>query len=169
MASTSQIRSALNLFAHPLFTVTVVYFYLSFIHIFGDFIFSLHVVILFYILLVRQANIFSFQNRKKIMLKQNMVSWYTTYWGADKSLALPGRKKARQHVRDVRDFNNIETRARSIIKFFSARQGAEGNPRHSDRKKKLASFLVGLRSYQHPCSIIIISKNNYHFMLYNVS
>ena len=74
MASTSQIRSALNLFAHPLFTVTVVYFYLSFIHIFGDFIVSLHVVILFYILLVRQANIFSFQNRKKIMLKQNMVS-----------------------------------------------------------------------------------------------
>jgi hypothetical protein len=33
---------------------------------------------------------------------------------------------------DVRDFNKIETRA--VIKFFfPARQGAEGNSRHSDR------------------------------------
>jgi len=33
---------------------------------------------------------------------------------------------------DARDFNNIETR--TVIKlFFSARQGAEGNSRHSDR------------------------------------
>jgi len=33
------------------------------------------------------------------------------YRGADKSLARPGRKQARKHVRDARDFNNIETRA----------------------------------------------------------
>ena len=34
---------------------------------------------------------------------------------------------------DAHDFNNMETRA--VIKiFFSARQGAEGNSRHSDRK-----------------------------------
>jgi len=32
------------------------------------------------------------------------------YRGADKSLARPGRKQARKHVRDVRNFN-IETRA----------------------------------------------------------
>jgi len=37
------------------------------------------------------------------------------YRGADKSLARPGRKQARKHVRDARDFNNIETRA--VIKF----------------------------------------------------
>ena len=30
--------------------------------------------------------------------------------GADKSVARPGRKQARKHVRDARDFNNIETR-----------------------------------------------------------
>jgi hypothetical protein len=35
----------------------------------------------------------------------------TTYQDADKSLARPGRKQARKHVRDERDFNNIETRA----------------------------------------------------------
>ena len=29
--------------------------------------------------------------------------------GAGKSLARPGRKQARKHVRDARDFNNIET------------------------------------------------------------
>ena len=53
------------------------------------------------------------------------------YQAADKSLARPGRKRVRKHVRDARDFNNIETRA---VKFlFFARQGAEGNSRHSDR------------------------------------
>ena len=31
-------------------------------------------------------------------------------------LARPGRKQARKHVRDARDFNNIETRA--VIKFL---------------------------------------------------
>jgi len=42
-------------------------------------------------------------------------SW-VMYRGADKSLARPGRKQARKHVSDARDFNNIETRA--VIKFF---------------------------------------------------
>jgi len=32
---------------------------------------------------------------------------------------------------DTHDFNNIEMRA--VIKFFPARQGVEGNSRHSDR------------------------------------
>ena len=59
----------------------------------------------------------------------------TTYRGADKSLARPGRKQFRKHVRDARDFNNIETRA--VIKFFPARQGAEGNSRHSGRNVSL--------------------------------
>ena len=36
--------------------------------------------------------------------------------GADKSLARPGRKQARKHVRDAHDFNNIETWA--VTKFF---------------------------------------------------
>jgi len=58
------------------------------------------------------------------------------YRGADKSLARPGRKQARKHGRDARDFNNIETRA--VIKFFfPARQGSEGNSRHSDRNISL--------------------------------
>jgi len=33
------------------------------------------------------------------------------YRDVDKSLARPGGKQARKHVRDARDFNNIETRA----------------------------------------------------------
>ena len=50
------------------------------------------------------------------------------YRGADKSLARPGRKQARKHVRDARDFNNIETRA--VIIFFSckARRRREFTP-----------------------------------------
>jgi len=73
------------------------------------------------------------------------------YGGADKSLARPGRKQPRKHVRDVRDFNNIETRA--VIKFFwfPARQGAVVTSRHSDRNISFFSFLVALRTYQHPC------------------
>jgi len=44
------------------------------------------------------------------------VYFSLTYWGADKSLAWPGRKQTRKHIRDARDFNNIETRA--VIKFL---------------------------------------------------
>jgi len=51
------------------------------------------------------------------------------YTGADKSLARPGRKQTQKHVKDARDFNNIETRA---VFFFPARQGAAGNSCHSD-------------------------------------
>ena len=40
--------------------------------------------------------------------------------GADKSLALPGRKEAPKHVRDGRDFNNTETRA--VIKSGQVRK-----------------------------------------------
>jgi len=74
-----------------------------------------------------------------------------SYRGADKSLARPGRKQSRKHGRDARDFNNIETRA--VIKYFvfPARQGAEGNSRHCDRNISFFPFLVGLRTYQHPC------------------
>jgi len=63
--------------------------------------------------------------------------------GADKSLARPGRKQARKHIRDARDFNDMQTQA--VIKFFSfifsARQGAEGNSRQSERN--IACFLLG--------------------------
>jgi len=73
-------------------------------------------------------------------LKKNGAEALALYRGADKSLARPGRKQAWKHVGDARDFNNIETRA--VIKFFfNARQGAEGNSRHSDRT--LSCFLPG--------------------------
>ena len=72
------------------------------------------------------------------------ASWWDTrplfrtfcYWGADKSLAWTGRKQAWKHVRDVRDFNNIETSCYQVF-FFSARQGTGGNSRHSDRNISL--------------------------------
>jgi len=47
---------------------------------------------------------------------KRMPSSVFKYRCADKSLARPGRKQARKHVTDARDFNNIETRA--VIKFF---------------------------------------------------
>jgi len=62
------------------------------------------------------------------------------YRGADKSLARPGRKQARKHVRDARDFNNIETRA--DIKFFFL-QGKAPKEIHAILTETLACFLSG--------------------------
>ena len=50
---------------------------------------------------------------------QKLYTEQLTYRGADKSLARPVRKRARKHVRDARDFDNIKTRA--VIKFFSCK------------------------------------------------
>ena len=60
------------------------------------------------------------------------------YRGADKSLARPGRKQARKHVRDERDFNNIETRA--VIRDFIL-QGKAPNEIHAILTETLAFFL----------------------------
>jgi len=62
------------------------------------------------------------------------------YWGADKSLARPGRKQSRKHVRNARDFNNIETRA--VIKFFFL-QGKAPKEIHAILRETLACFLPG--------------------------
>ena len=51
------------------------------------------------------------------------------YRGADKSLARPGRKQSRKHVRDARDFNKIETRV--VIKVFFFLQGKAPKENHA--------------------------------------
>jgi len=61
-----------------------------------------------------------------------------TYQDADNSLSRPGRKQARKHVRDARDFNNIETRA--VIKFLFL-QGKEPKEIHAIMTEILACFL----------------------------
>ena len=64
------------------------------------------------------------------------------YRGADKSLARPGRKQARKHVRDARDFNNIETRA--VIKFiFSSLQDKAPKGIHAFLTEILTCFRPG--------------------------
>ena len=63
-----------------------------------------------------------FHSTKILLCKRLLTSSKTgnccseLYRGADKSLARPRRKQARKHVRDARNFNNIETRA--VIKFL---------------------------------------------------
>jgi len=78
----------------------------------------------------------------KIKFRQTIRTKLWFYRGADKSLARSGRKQARKHVRDARDFN-IDTRI--VIKFFfpPARQGGEGNSRHSARNISLFSSWSG--------------------------
>jgi len=63
------------------------------------------------------------------------------YRGAGKSLARPGRKQARKHVRDGRDFNNIETQA--VIKFFFSLQGKAPKEIHAILTEILACFFPG--------------------------
>ena len=94
-------------------------------------------------------------------LSQNEVDSTLTLYGlavnrgAVKPLARPGRKQARKHVRDARDFNNIETRA--VIKFFSSLQGKAPKQIHAILIETLVCFLPGrakdlsapLYMYQH--------------------
>jgi len=63
----------------------------------------------------------------------------SSYQSADKSLARPGRKQARKHVRNARDFNNIETRA--VIKFFFFLQGEAPKEIQAILTETLACFL----------------------------
>ena len=61
------------------------------------------------------------------------------YRGADKSLARPGRKQARKHVRDARDFNNIET----LTVMFLFLRGKASKEIHTILTETLACFLPG--------------------------
>ena len=60
--------------------------------------------------------------RKRLSVNFLMYGGLTIYWGADNSLARPGRKQAPKHVRDARDFNEIE--ALAAMKLLSL-QGKE--------------------------------------------
>ena len=62
------------------------------------------------------------------------------YRGADKSLARPGRKQVRKHVRDARHFNNIETR--TVNKFIFL-QGKVPKEIYAILTETLACFLPG--------------------------
>ena len=64
------------------------------------------------------------------------------YRGADKSLARPGKKQARKHVRDARDFNNIETRAVTKFFFFFLK-GKTPKEIHAILTETLTRFLPG--------------------------
>ena len=76
----------------------------------------------------------------------------TLYRGADKSVARPGKKQARKYVRDARDFSKIGTRA--VINFLFLQVKAPKEI-HAILTETLAfSFLVGLRTYQHPCTYV---------------
>ena len=80
-------------------------------------------------------------------LKLYLIRRCSTYRGAGKSLVRPGRKQARKHVRDARDFNNIETRA--VIKAPSS-EGKAPREIHAFLTETLACFLPGrARTYQH--------------------
>ena len=85
--------------------------------------------------------------KKHYLLRSSAV--VHIYRSAGKSLARPGTKQARNHVRDARGFNNIETRA--VINFFFCKSRCRRKFVSFWQKHYLVSFLIGLRTYQHPC------------------
>jgi len=84
----------------------------------------------------RYRVVFSCNNSKCI----NVLKKGWNYGGADKSLARPGRKQARKHVRDARDFNNIETRA---VRFFFFLQGKAPKEIHAILTETSTCFIPG--------------------------
>jgi len=73
-------------------------------------------------------------------VKKSLRTAALAYRGADKTLARPGRKHAREHARDARDFNNTETR--DVIKFVSL-QGKTPKEINAIVTETLACFLSG--------------------------
>ena len=76
---------------------------------------------------------------KRVHILVICVRLFALYRGADKFLARPGRKQARKHVRDARDFNKIETRA--VIKVFFFLQGKGPKKIRAILTETLACFL----------------------------
>jgi len=77
-----------------------------------------------------------------VRIHQHPVYTPTFYRCADKSLARSGRKQTRKHVRDARDFNNIETRAAIKFLFFFL-QGKAPKEIQAILTETLACFLPG--------------------------
>ena len=78
----------------------------------------------------------------------------SSYRSGDKSLARPGRKQSRKHVRDARDFNSIETR--TVIKFCFFLQDKAPKEIYTILTGSLACFLPRLaKDLSAPCT----SKN----------
>jgi len=75
------------------------------------------------------------QNREPFSCVRKMK-----YRSADKSLTQPGRKQARKHVRNARDFNKFEVRA--VIKFLFLQDKAP-KELHAILTETLACFLPG--------------------------
>jgi len=78
--------------------------------------------------------------RIKGLTSGKYINRKSRYCGVDKSLARPGRKQARKHVRDTHDFNIIDTRAVIEIFFF---QGKTPNEIAAILTETSACFLPG--------------------------
>ena len=91
-----------------------------------------------------------------LLIKNVLIFVHQQYWGADKSLARPGSKQARKHVRDERDFNNIETR--NVIKIFFFLQGKAPKEIHAILTDTLACFLPGRAKDLSAQSVIILLR-----------
>ena len=73
----------------------------------------------------------------------DIAGYQIKYRGADKSSVRSGRKQAQKHVRDARDFSNIEARAVIKFSFFFFVQGRALKEIHTIFTEALTCFLPG--------------------------
>jgi len=92
------------------------------------------------------------ENLDASVAERNLGQFYFAYWrewyqrlyrGAGKSLARSGRKQARKHVRDARNFNNIESLHRINVAYSSKSRGTRWRSwlRHCATSRKVAGSI----------------------------
>jgi len=80
------------------------------------------------------------EGRRQWQRSYQRMLYDSYYRGADTSLTRPGRKQARKHVTDARDFNNIETRTVITFLFLQSKAPKEI---YAILTETLACFLPG--------------------------
>ena len=84
------------------------------------------------------------------------------YRGADMSLARPGKKQANVSVRMAWiSFGALPCRKKKTWQLASRCCRNRARPWHAS---ELVSFLVGLRTYQHPGIVVLLSGINYYII-----
>ena len=86
-------------------------------------------------------------------------TWRLTYRGAHKLLARPGKKQTRKLVRGHARFQQHRDASCHHVFFFTCKAKRRRKFTLFWHKYYLFPFPIGLGTYQHPCTFMIISRS----------